>query len=118
MPRYFFHLNDGRRIISDPEGTELADDAVARDHASQVVRELTRNREESTSLWRLAVRDGHGTLRFELLFASVDEPASRLPRGISWTIEGACRATFAERLHRRGLDNVISISGPRNLGGM
>ena len=78
MPRYFFNLNDGRKIIPDLEGTELPDDDSARAHAAQVARELTRNREQETRSWRLAVCDAQGTLRFELLFASMDESISRL----------------------------------------
>jgi uncharacterized protein DUF6894 len=78
MPRYFFNLNDGRKIIPDLEGTELPDDDSARAHAAQVARELTRNREQETRSWRLAVCDAQGTLHFELLFASMDESISRL----------------------------------------
>jgi hypothetical protein len=79
MPRYFFNLNDGRKIIPDLEGTELPDDDSARAHAAQVARELARNREQETRSWRLAVCDAEGTPRFELLFASMDEAISRLP---------------------------------------
>jgi hypothetical protein len=79
MPRYFFNLNDGRKIIPDLEGTELPDDDSARAHAAQVARELARNREQETRSWRLAVCDAQGTLRFELIFASIDEAISRLP---------------------------------------
>jgi hypothetical protein len=73
MPRYFFNLNDGRKVIPDVEGTELPDDDSARAHAAQVARELARNREQETRSWRLAVCDAQGTLRFEVLFASVGE---------------------------------------------
>jgi hypothetical protein len=79
MPHYFFNLNDGRKIIPDLEGTELPDDDSARAHATQVARELARNREQETRSWRLTVCDAPGTLRFELLFASMDESISRLP---------------------------------------
>jgi hypothetical protein len=79
MPRYFFNLNDGRKVIPDLEGTELPDDDSARAHAAQVARELARNREEETRSWRLAVCDAQGALRFELIFASIDEAISRLP---------------------------------------
>ncbi len=73
MSRYFFNLNDGRKIIPDLDGTELPDDDSARAHAAQVVRELARNRERETRSWRLAVCDEHGALRFEVLFALVVE---------------------------------------------
>jgi hypothetical protein len=79
MPRYFFDLNDGRKIIPDLEGTDLPDDDSARAHAAQVARELARNREQETRSWRLTVRDEEEMLRFELLFASADEAISQLP---------------------------------------
>ncbi|SRR6266478_5211964 len=93
MPRYFFNLNDGRKIIPDLEGTELPDDDSARAHAAQVARELTRNREQETRSWRLAVCDAQGTLRFELLFASMDEVISRLPPVIRFMFEDADSST-------------------------
>jgi hypothetical protein len=74
--RYFFNLNDGRRIVPDLEGTELPDDDSARAHGSHVVRELARNRERTTRSWRLAVCDAQGTSCFELPFASIDDPVS------------------------------------------
>jgi hypothetical protein len=95
MPRYFFNLNDGRKIIPDLEGTELPDHDCARAHACQVVRELARNRERRTRSWRLAVCDVHCTLCFELLFASMDDSISRLD---------ACRDTAS-------LNDAIEQSG-------
>jgi len=77
MPRYFFNLNDGRKVIPDVDGTELSDDDSARAHANQVARELARNREPETRSWRLAVCDAQGTLCFEVLFASVGELTPR-----------------------------------------
>ena len=76
MPRYFFNLNDGRRIVPDVEGTELPDDDSARAHGYQVVRELARNRERTTSSWRLTVCDAQGAPCFELPFASMHNPVS------------------------------------------
>jgi hypothetical protein len=89
MPRYFFNLNDGQKIIPDLEGTELPDDDSARAHAVQVARELARNRERETRSWRLAVCDAEGTLRFELLFGSMEEVISRLPPVIRLMFEDA-----------------------------
>jgi|SRR5712671_162814 len=77
MPRYFFNLNDGRKVIPDVEGTELPDDDSARAHAAQVARELARNREEESRSWRLAVCDAQGTLCFEVPFASLGELTPR-----------------------------------------
>src|SRR5258708_34011521 len=93
MPRYFFNLNDGRKIIPDPEGTELPNDDFARAHAAQVARELARNREQETRSWRLAVSDAEGTLRFELTFASMDELISRLPPMVRFMFDDAGRTT-------------------------
>jgi hypothetical protein len=72
MPRYFFNLNDGQKIIPDPEGTMLPDHDSARAHAGQVVQELARNRERKTKTWRLVVRDEKGILCFELPFEAMD----------------------------------------------
>jgi hypothetical protein len=93
MPRYFFNLNDGRKIIPDLEGTELPDDDSARGHAAQVARELARNREDDTRSWRLAVCDAEGTLGFELLFASMDEAISQLPPALRFTFADAGGST-------------------------
>ncbi len=91
MPRYFFNINDGRKIITDPEGTEFRDDDSARVHAYQVVRELTRNREQRTSSWQLAVFRADGTRCFGLLFASVDDSILQLPPEVRSTVETAWR---------------------------
>jgi hypothetical protein len=87
MPRYFFNLNDGEKIIPDVEGTELPDDESARAHAAQVARELARNRERETISWRLAVCYADGTLCFELLFASMGDSISRLSPTLSFLID-------------------------------
>ncbi len=79
MPRYFFNLNDGSKIIPDPDGTELSDIDSARAHAFRVMRELARNREEMTSGWRLIVHEGNGIPCFELAFASANDTMYRYP---------------------------------------
>jgi hypothetical protein len=40
MPRYFFHLCFGKRLVPDEEGVELPNRSAARDEAVAVVREL------------------------------------------------------------------------------
>lgn len=40
MTRYFFHLVDGDNVICDPEGSELPDISVAREHALLSAREM------------------------------------------------------------------------------
>ena len=80
MPRYFFNLYDGRKIIPDPDGTELSGYDAARAHASRVMRELTKNREEDkTSAWRLVVHEESGAPCFELAFMSADDAMYRYP---------------------------------------
>ena len=88
MPRYFFNLNDGRQIVPDIEGTELPDEEAARAHGCQVVRELARNREKTTTAWRLAVCDAQGTC-FELPFVSIDDPVSTVIVPLCVIIEDA-----------------------------
>lgn len=39
MARYYFIVDDGRRI-DDESGTDLVDDQAARDHALQIIAEL------------------------------------------------------------------------------
>jgi hypothetical protein len=79
MPHYFFNLYDGRKIIPDPDGTELPDSHSARSYAFRVMRELARNREEQTNAWRLIVHEGDGTPCFELTFVSADDAIYRYP---------------------------------------
>jgi hypothetical protein len=78
MPRYFFNLYDGHKIIPDLQGTELTGDDLARTHAFRVMRELTRNREEETSAWRLLVYEDR-TPCFELAFRTADDARYRYP---------------------------------------
>jgi hypothetical protein len=78
MPRYFFNLNDGDKVIPDSVGTELSDDQSARTHAFRVMRELARNRETRTRAWRLVVSEGDAPC-FELSFAPGDDSRYRYP---------------------------------------
>jgi hypothetical protein len=41
MPRYFFHLSFGQRVVLDEEGVELPNRLAAHAEASAVVRELS-----------------------------------------------------------------------------
>ena len=40
MPLYFFHLDECGTVITDPEGTEMADVAAATDRAMDEAREI------------------------------------------------------------------------------
>ena len=95
MSRYFFNLHNGRQIVPDLEGTELPDHDSARAHGCQVVRELARNREQTTRSWRLVVCDAQGALCFELPFASIlmDGTGSHMFFALSVMVEDACPST-------------------------
>jgi hypothetical protein len=80
MPTYFFHLAD-KEVIEDPDGTDLADLAEAREHAAEVARELTFRSagifQRGWSNWTLRVQDEHGTDLFSLMLSDY---GSRVPK--------------------------------------
>jgi hypothetical protein len=86
MPRFYFVLNTGARMVPDLEGSDLPDEAAAHAEAVVIVREVMRNNRNSTLSWRLRVLDNSHQLCFELLFASVDEELQRLPSPLRETI--------------------------------
>ena len=67
MPMYYFHLRDQDRI-TDVDGTELADDEAAREHANAVAQELTFKtggiQGEPWSKWSMVVHDDDGVELF------------------------------------------------------
>lgn len=67
MPMYYFHLRD-RDNIMDSDGTELADVAAARDHATGVARELTFKSDgimrHRWADWTMSVHDDAGAQLF------------------------------------------------------
>lgn len=71
MSLFYFHLNDGDRLIPDQEGTDLPDHAAAHEHATIVAREIMRNGKLRSLCWRLVVCDAEHEPCFDLLFASV-----------------------------------------------
>lgn len=91
MARYYFNLKNGRSTIPDPDGTDLADDAAAREHAVVVAREAMRNNEARTRNWRIQVCGGDRKPRFEVLFAAVDDSLDHLPNHIRRSVEDVSR---------------------------
>lgn len=87
MARYYFHLHTGDAFVRDRFGTELEDDAAARDHASAVARDLMRRREDKTRHWQLTVRDANGGFCFELVFAAADETIELLRPPLRHSLE-------------------------------
>jgi hypothetical protein len=96
MPMYFFNLVTPRETITDASGTELPDEASAREHARFVARELMRHREPSTRSWRLAVTECPAVTEsarrpcFGLLFASVDSTIDHLTPELRASVETLC----------------------------
>ena len=60
MPRYFFHLSFGDRLLPDEEGVELASRSAARQEALAVVRELCSPVGKQWAGWFLRVADRGG----------------------------------------------------------
>jgi hypothetical protein len=93
MQLYYFILKNGLHTIPDRHGEEFADEDAARAYAVSVARELMRNRSLRVRSWRLDVCDEYLQPCFELLFASIDDSLSHLPRECRNSIEHACRNT-------------------------
>jgi hypothetical protein len=74
MPRYFFHVMDGRASI-DREGTELAGLAEARAEAVRTAGEILRPDSAgvwSGHPWQMTIADDTGKTKFTLRFSARD----------------------------------------------
>jgi hypothetical protein len=60
VPRYFLNLTDGRQVVEDPEGLELAGEAAAREEAAVLARDLVQHQEGDWSGWSVAILDESG----------------------------------------------------------
>jgi len=64
MPRFFFHLTDGKRTFTDANGVELRDRAAARAYLSSHIRELrgtlSENGIHDWSEWSVMLSDEEG----------------------------------------------------------
>jgi hypothetical protein len=72
MPRYFFHVVDGKEII-DHDGTELADVAAARAEAIVVSGEMLKDmggKFWNTGEWQIRVTDEAGDRVCALTFSA------------------------------------------------
>src|SRR5262245_47300684 len=74
MPRYFFHLSFGDRLLPDEEGVELASRWAARQEAQAVVRELASSVAGRWASWLLRVADEQG----QFLTLPIGHPALEL----------------------------------------
>ena len=91
MPRYYFNLKKREGTLLDTDGTDLPNEAAARQHAHQVMRELMHNANARTRVLRLAVIDQGRNPCFELLFASYDDSMGHLAPELRSSIEMVCR---------------------------
>lgn len=100
MPRYFFSLLECSRVIADPDGIDLPNEAAARAHAETVVTELMRHREVATRSWRLHVRDDRQRVVYEVPFIRLDQTL--------WHIAPHLRASMENVVLGKGrLDDAI-----------
>jgi uncharacterized protein DUF6894 len=63
MPRYYFHLTDGKEILSNQKSLDLPGDAAAREDAMVLARDLKRGRvmaDRDWAGWLVTVVDEHG----------------------------------------------------------
>jgi hypothetical protein len=63
MPRYYFHLTDGKQVLNNHKGVDLAGNAAARDDAVALARGL----KHDTAMpgwnwtgWFVTIMDQHG----------------------------------------------------------
>ena len=70
MPRFFFHVHDGRAVL-DEEGTELPDFDQARREAIRLAGQILDNEAPNLELaedWHMDVTDESGLILFRLDF--------------------------------------------------
>ena len=76
MPRYYFHLTDGKQVVKSHEGLELPGNAAAREEAVRLAREL---KQETVSPgrkwddWFVTIVDQHGKQVDSVPIAAVPE---------------------------------------------
>jgi hypothetical protein len=76
MPRYFFHLTDGRTVLNNHKGIDLAGDAAAREDARKLAGDLRRGAIMPGFHWDgwfVAIVDQHGRKIDEVPIADVLE---------------------------------------------
>jgi len=63
MPRYFFHLTDGKHVLNNHQGIDLPGNAAAREDAVALARDLKNGKTMpgwNWSGWFVSVVDSHG----------------------------------------------------------
>jgi len=63
MARYYFHLTDGKQVLSNHKGVDLPGDAAARENATALARDLKNGAampDWNWAGWFVAIVDAHG----------------------------------------------------------
>src|SRR5262245_40351474 len=97
MPRYFFHLSFGDRLLPDEEGVELASRSAAREEARAVVRELSGSVASRWASWFLRLADRRG----QFLSLPIGHPALELVSNEDPSSRAATSPSEATEVRRR-----------------
>jgi hypothetical protein len=92
MTMYYFNIHNGAGGVLDPDGTELPDLAAAREHATDVIRELLKFDESRKRTWRLDVCDKRGATLVAVRFSTVDPTLDHLQAPTRDLVEGLCES--------------------------
>ena len=86
MPRFYFHLTDGKRRFLDHDGVELPDLAAARSRAIMDIRDLRRllSDGQHCDMWRFEIADATGRQVLTVPFAEADDRRDR-----TWSFQAA-----------------------------
>jgi hypothetical protein len=71
VPRYFFNLTNAIRTVVDADGVELADEEAMRFEAMEMIADLLRESQITStdwSGWRVVVHDENGCECFRMMF--------------------------------------------------
>jgi hypothetical protein len=74
MPRYYFHLTNGKQVLNNHKGIDLAGNAAARDDALVLARDLKHGGLMpgwNWAGWFVAIMDDHGHKVDEISIADV-----------------------------------------------
>ncbi|HYY39037.1 MAG TPA: hypothetical protein VE801_14945 [Xanthobacteraceae bacterium] len=63
MPRYYFHVTNGRETLENPKGMDLPGNAAAREEAVVLANELRHGKAKPGRSWQgwfVTIKDEHG----------------------------------------------------------
>lgn len=74
MPKFYFHMRQGDVLVTDPDGSELADLSAALTEAREGVLDLISERIRAGNMidpWSILVADEFGKIKAEVRFHDV-----------------------------------------------